>query len=58
MVTTDDTPPEGPADPPSSFEACQQVLEPLLNARSLIALLQGAEAVGLFRAMRTATTLG
>ncbi|HWI34467.1 MAG TPA: class I SAM-dependent methyltransferase [Lapillicoccus sp.] len=52
MATTDDTPPE----PPSWFEASAQVLEPLLNARSLIALLEGAEAVGLFRAMRTGTT--
>ena len=52
MVTADDTPPE----PPSWFEASDQVLEPLLNARSLIALLQGAEAIGLFRAMRAATT--
>jgi hypothetical protein len=43
MVTTDDTPPEQS----SWFEVAEQVLQPLLNARSLIALLHGAEAVGL-----------
>jgi hypothetical protein len=56
MVTTDGTPPEQPPDPPSWFEAYEQVLEPLLNARSLIALLQGAEAVKLFRGDTQATT--
>ena len=42
MGTTDDTLPEPPPDPSSWFEAHGQVLEPLLNARSLIALLRGA----------------
>jgi hypothetical protein len=39
MGTIADTPPEQPPDPPSWFEAYEQVLEPLLDARSLIALL-------------------
>jgi hypothetical protein len=49
MVTTDGTPPEQPPDPPSWFEAYERLVEPLLNARSLTALLEGAETVGLFR---------
>ena len=42
-----------PAPEPSWFEASEQVLEPLLTARALVALLDGAERVGLFRALRT-----
>lgn len=44
------------APEPSWFEASERVLDPLLTARTLVALLQGAEAVGLFRAVRTTST--
>jgi len=42
------------APEPTWFEASEHVLDPLLTARALVGLLEGAEAVGLFRALRTA----
>ncbi len=47
----------GPVEPPSWFEASEQVLDPLVNARMLLALVQGAEALGFFRAMQESSTL-
>ncbi|MEP6650538.1 MAG: class I SAM-dependent methyltransferase, partial [Lapillicoccus sp.] len=43
-------------EPPSWFEASHRVLDPLLNARSVVALLQAAEAVGLLATLRSVTT--
>ena len=45
------------AEPPSWFEASEQVLDPLVNARMLLALVEGADGAGLLRAMRTTTTV-
>lgn len=45
------------AEPPSWFEASDQVLDPLVNARMLLALVEGADGAGLLRAMRTTTTV-
>ncbi len=45
------------AEPPSWFEASEQVLDPMVNARTLLALVEGAERAGLLRAMRTTTTV-
>ena len=44
------------AEPPSWFEASERALDPLLNAASLLALVEGAEANGLLRALRRTTT--
>lgn len=41
--------------PPSWFEASERTLDPLLNAASLLALVEGAEASGLLRALRRTT---
>lgn len=46
-------PEDAPAPEPSWFEASEQVLDPLLNARALVAVLEAADAVGLFRALRS-----
>ena len=43
-------------EPPSWFEASERTLDPLLNAASLLALVEGAEASGLLRALRSTTT--
>ncbi len=43
-------------EPPSWFEASERSLDPLLNAASLLALVEGAEANGLLRALRRTTT--
>ena len=43
-------------EPPSWFEAAERTLDPLLNAASLLALVEGAEASGLLRALRSTTT--
>jgi len=45
------------AEPPSWFEASDQVLDPLVNARMLLALVEGADGARLLRAMRTTTTV-
>src|SRR6478735_3175662 len=52
-----DTTSRDAAEPPSWFEASERVLEPLVNARMLLALVEGAERAGLLRAMRTTTTV-
>jgi hypothetical protein len=52
-----DTTSRDAAEPPSWFEASEQVLDPLVNARMLLALVEGAERAGLLRAMRTTTTV-
>lgn len=43
-------------EPPSWFEASERTLDPLLNAASLLALVEGAEASELLRALRSTTT--
>ena len=43
-------------EPLSWFEAVERSLDPLLNASALLALVEGAEACGLLRAMRVGTT--
>ena len=43
-------------EPPSWFEASERTLDPLLNAASLLALVECAEASGLLRALRSTTT--
>ena len=53
---TPEEPPTG--DPASWSEAAEQVLDPLLRAQSLLALVSGAEAGGLLRAARTSATVG
>ena len=45
------------AEPPSWFEASEQVLDPLVNARMLLALVEGADGAELLRAMHTTTTV-
>ena len=45
------------AEPLSWFEASEQVLDPLLNARMLLALVEGADGAELLRAMHTTTTV-
>ena len=49
-------PGEDPVEPPSWFEASERTLDPLLNAASLPALVEGAEASGLLRALRVTAT--
>ena len=48
--------PEPEADGLSWFRAVARTLDPLLNSAALVALIQGAEAAGLLRALRTTTT--
>jgi DNA-binding IclR family transcriptional regulator len=43
-------------EPPSWFEASAKTLDPLLNAASLLALVESAEASGLLRALRVTAT--
>ena len=52
-----DTTSRDAVEPPSWFQASEQVLDPLVNARMLLALVEGAERAGLLRAMRTTTTV-
>jgi hypothetical protein len=47
----------GPVEPPSWFEASEQVLDPLVNARMLLALVEGAEEAGLLRALQAPSTV-
>lgn len=45
-------------DAPTWFEATEQVLDPLMRAQSLLALVTGAHAAGLLAAASTWTTVG
>src|SRR3954468_19233125 len=47
----------GPVEPMSWLEASEQVLDPLVNARMLLALVDGAQAAGLFRALQGSSTV-